>query len=102
MSTAPATLARGIPGIGAMPARRVARACLAEARYETIRMLRTPAFAIPFLGLPVLLYVLFGVVIFGAAIAKDPQAAPFVFTGFSYVNQTVITNYDAMRDTLYT
>jgi ABC-2 type transport system permease protein len=66
-----------------MPARRLAGAYLAEARYETVRMLRTPGFAIPFLGLPVVLYMLFGIVIFGTTIAKDPQAGPFVFTAFS-------------------
>jgi ABC-2 type transport system permease protein len=56
---------------------------VAEARYETVRMLRTPAFAMPFLGLPVLLYLLFAVVIFGPAVGKDPQAGAFVFTAFA-------------------
>jgi ABC-2 type transport system permease protein len=66
-----------------MSTRRLIGAYVAEARYETTRMLRTPGFAVPFLGLPVLLYLLFGVVIFGAALARDPQAGPFVFTGFA-------------------
>jgi len=66
-----------------MSQRRLLGAYLTEARYETVRMLRTPAFAIPFLGLPVMLYLLFGVVIFGAAISKDPQAGPFIFTAFA-------------------
>jgi ABC-2 type transport system permease protein len=83
MSAVSATLATAFHAPAAMSRRRLLGAYLAEARYETIRMLRTPAFAIPFLGLPVILYVLFGVVIFGAALAKDPQAGPFVFTGFS-------------------
>jgi ABC-2 type transport system permease protein len=83
MSALSAPLATACHGSATMPRRRLLGAYLAEARYETIRMLRTPAFAIPFLGLPVVLYVLFGVVIFGAAIAKDPQAGPFVFTAFS-------------------
>jgi ABC-2 type transport system permease protein len=72
-------LARGTT----MPAGRLVRAYLTEAKYETVRMLRTPAFAIPFLGLPVLLYLLFGVLIFGAAIRNDPQAGIFIFTGFA-------------------
>jgi ABC-2 type transport system permease protein len=59
-----------------------ARAHLAESRYEIVRMLRTPAFALPFLSLPVGLYVLFGIVIFGAALARDPRAGAFLFTGF--------------------
>ena len=83
MSAASAVLTTAFNGSATMSRRRLLGAYLAEARYETVRMLRTPAFAIPFLGLPVLLYVLFGVVIFGAAIARDPQAGPFVFTAFS-------------------
>jgi ABC-2 type transport system permease protein len=66
-----------------MSGSRLLGAYLAEAKYETVRMLRTPAFAIPFLGLPVLLYLLFGVVIFGEAIRKDPLAGIFIFTAFS-------------------
>jgi ABC-2 type transport system permease protein len=83
MSAASVTLDAALRGPEPMSRRRLLGAYVAEARYETIRMLRTPAFAIPFLGLPAVLYVLFGVVIFGAAIAKDPQAGPFVFTAFA-------------------
>jgi ABC-2 type transport system permease protein len=67
----------------AMPFGRLTRAYLTEAKYETLRMLRTPGFAIPFLGLPAALYLLFAVVIFGAALRNDPQGAMFVFAGFS-------------------
>ena len=66
----------------AMPASRVLLAYFTEAKYETIRMLRAPAFAIPFLCLPVSLYLLFAVVIFGAAIGSDPKSGMFVFIGF--------------------
>lgn len=66
-----------------MPPRRVARAYLSEAKYEFLRMLRAPGFSIPFLSLPLALYLLFGVVLYGAQIAKDPKAALFVFMGFS-------------------
>jgi ABC-2 type transport system permease protein len=83
MSAIPATITVHVSDATAMPTRTLAAAYLAEARYETIRMLRTPGFVIPFLALPVLLYVLFGVVIFGAAMANDPRAGLFVFTGFS-------------------
>ena len=62
---------------------RVRRAYAIEAKYESIRMLRTPAFAGPFLLLPAALYILFGVFLFGSAIAKDPNAALFIFMGFS-------------------
>jgi ABC-2 type transport system permease protein len=66
-----------------MSARRLLSAYLTEAKYETVRMLRTPAFAIPFLGLPALLYLLFGVVIFGAAVRNDAQAGLFIFAAFA-------------------
>jgi ABC-2 type transport system permease protein len=66
-----------------MSTARLFRAYLTEAKYETVRMLRTPAFAIPFLGLPALLYLLFAVVIFGAAIRNDAQAGLFIFAAFA-------------------
>src|SRR5260370_40551149 len=43
-------------------------------------MLRAPAFAIPFLLLPIGLYLLFAVVLFGPI--NDTKAAIHVFTGF--------------------
>jgi ABC-2 type transport system permease protein len=49
----------------AMPIGRVLNAYFTEAKYETVRMLRTPAFGIPFLSLPVALYLLFAVLLFG-------------------------------------
>ena len=54
-----------------------------EAKYECIRMLRSPAFAGPFLGLPVALYLLFGVLLYGDALRKDPKGALFLFLGFT-------------------
>ena len=62
---------------------RVLRAYRTEAKYESLRMLRLPAFAGPFLVLPAALYLLFGYVLFGAEIAKDPKTALFMFMGFS-------------------
>jgi ABC-2 type transport system permease protein len=66
-----------------LPSGRLLRAYLAEARYESVRMLRAPGFALPFLGMPVLLYLLFAVVIAGAAAQKDPVVAKFFFSGFA-------------------
>jgi ABC-2 type transport system permease protein len=66
----------------AMPANRLAHAFFTEAKYETLRMLRSPAFAVPFLGLPVALYLLFAVLLFGAALRSDPKSALYVFAGF--------------------
>lgn len=62
---------------------RLLRAYWMEARYESIRMLRAPGFAGPFLALPVLLYLLFGVLMYGDALRGDPKGALFVFMGFS-------------------
>src|SRR5271167_4769776 len=67
----------------AMPTGRLLRAYLAEARFESLRMFRVLGFSIPFLVLPVALYLLFGVVLFGDAIRKDPVAGKFLFAAFS-------------------
>lgn len=67
----------------AMPSRRLLRAYLIEAKYESLRMLRTPGFAIPFLGLPVMLFLLIGVVLFGNAVGVDPNKARFMFAAFA-------------------
>jgi ABC-2 type transport system permease protein len=83
MSAISVPVSSELPGGAVMPASRLLNAYLTEAKYETIRMLRTPAFAIPFLGLPALLYLLFAVVIFGAAIRNDPQAGLFIFAAFA-------------------
>jgi len=83
MSAISVQVSRELPGGAVMPARRLLNAYLTEARYETVRMLRTPAFSIPFLSLPVLLYLLFAVVIFGAAIRNDPQSGLFIFAAFA-------------------
>jgi ABC-2 type transport system permease protein len=61
---------------------RMLRAYGVEAKYESLRMLRSPAFAGPFLLIPVTLYLLFGSLLYGAEIAKDPKSAVFIFMGF--------------------
>lgn len=62
---------------------RQLRAYYTETKYECIRMLRTPGFSIPFLAIPVLLFMLFGIVIFGSATRTDPDAAKYIFTAFA-------------------
>ena len=54
-------------------------------KYESLRMLRSPAFAIPFLLLPVPVYLFFGVMLAGPAVAKNPGVANYLFSGFSRV-----------------
>ncbi|MGA3041359.1 MAG: ABC transporter permease [Bryobacteraceae bacterium] len=62
---------------------RVLHAYLTEARYESLRMLRAPSFAVPFLLIPVMVYLLMGIVFFGAALRHDPKAAIGVFAGLT-------------------
>ena len=62
---------------------RVWKAYLTEARYETMRMLRSPSFAVPFLMIPVMVYLLMGVVFFGQALSHDSKAAIGVFAGLT-------------------
>ena len=66
-----------------MPRSRALRAYAVEAKYESLRMLRMPGFAGPFLLLPVALYLLFAVLLYGAEIAKDPKTGIFMFLGFA-------------------
>jgi ABC-2 type transport system permease protein len=64
---------------------RVLRAYLNEARYQFIQALRAPAFALPFLMLPVPLYLFFGVVMAGgsADVQAHPELGNYVFSGWS-------------------
>lgn len=62
---------------------RVLRAFAMEAKCELLRMLRDPGFGIPFLVLPVPIYLLFGVVIAAPAVAENPGLADYLFSGFS-------------------
>lgn len=62
---------------------RTWHAYLTEARYESLRMLRSPSFAVPFLMIPVMVYLLMGVVIYGDALRSAPKAAIGVFAGLT-------------------
>lgn len=65
-----------------MPLGRVVRAYAVEAKYEALRVLRTPGIAIPFLLLPVPIYLFFGVMIPGAEIAKNPAVGSYLFVSW--------------------
>jgi len=67
-----------------MPLGRVLRAYLSEARYQFVQALRAPAFALPFLLLPVPLYLFFGVVMAGGSpeVQANPVLANYVFSGW--------------------
>jgi ABC-2 type transport system permease protein len=66
-----------------MSSGRLARAYVTEARYELVRALRNLGFSLPFLLLPVALYLLFGVVLFGDALKNEPKAAINLFISFA-------------------
>jgi ABC-2 type transport system permease protein len=66
-----------------MSPRRLLRAYYTDAKYEALRMLRAPAFGIPFLLIPVPVYLLFGVAMAGQSAAKNPQIYDLLFIGFS-------------------
>jgi ABC-2 type transport system permease protein len=66
-----------------MSGRRLLGAYLAEAKYESLRALRSPAFAIPFLVLPIALYLLFGILLAGSMSHGDPRIARIMFVNWS-------------------
>lgn len=65
-----------------MPIRQLLRAYGTEMKYELLRMLRMPGFSIPFLGLPVPIYLFFGVVLAGSATVKNPALANYLLSGW--------------------
>jgi len=66
-----------------MSATRLRRAYLAETKYECLRALRAPAFALPFLLLPITLYVLFGILLAGNMSHGDKTVAKIMFVNWS-------------------
>jgi ABC-2 type transport system permease protein len=83
MSSTYLEVGRGFTPAAAMTRFRILRAYLTEAKYESIRMLRMPSFGIPLLVLPVGLFLLFGVLIFGKSIQGDPDTGKWIFTAFA-------------------
>jgi ABC-2 type transport system permease protein len=71
------------PGTAEMTSTRVRRAYLTETKYECLRALRAPAFALPFLLLPITLYVLFGVLLAGSMSHGDKTIAKMMFVNWS-------------------
>ena len=69
--------------VNPMPMRRILGVYLNQVKYESLRMLRSPGFSIPFLVLPVPVYLFFGVMLAAPAVAKNPAVANYLFSGFS-------------------
>ena len=72
-----------LPMTSSMSFQRILRSYLAEARYEIVRTLRVPAFVIPTIALPVMLYLFFGIVLNGEHAAADPKVALGILSGFT-------------------
>jgi len=68
--------------LGMSKARRW-RAYATEVKYECLRALRAPAFSIPFLLLPITLYVLFGVLLAGSMSHGDRTVAKIMFVNWA-------------------
>lgn len=61
-----------------MPLRRLVMAYLTDAKFESLRLLRTPAFSIPILAMPILFYTFFGVLLNGGHRPSDMANMMFV------------------------
>lgn len=66
-----------------MSSSRLRRAYLTEMKYECLRALRAPAFSIPFLLLPIALYVLFGILLAGSMSKGDATIAKIMFANWA-------------------
>lgn len=69
-------------GLPRMTTARLIGAYLSDAKYESLRLLRTPAFSIPILAMPILFYSFFGVVLNGGP-HRPPGFADMMFVGWT-------------------
>src|SRR5258707_15286134 len=72
---------QGPPQVPAMPLSRAIGAYVSDAKFESLRLLRTPAFAVPILAMPILFYSFFGIVLAGRA--NVGQMANYLFVGWT-------------------
>ena len=74
----------GLTPLREMPMSQLARAYVREAKYEFLKTLRAPAAAVPFLVLPAILYVFFGLVMGQASpeMGKTPELIDYGFFGW--------------------
>ncbi|MBS0361289.1 MAG: ABC transporter permease [Proteobacteria bacterium] len=61
---------------------RVIGAYLSDAKFESLRLLRTPAFSVPILAMPILFYTFFGVILNGGG-HRPPGFADQMFVGWT-------------------
>jgi ABC-2 type transport system permease protein len=77
-----ATVSIALPATAPMSTSRLLGAYVAEARHEITRTLTTPAYLVPTIALPVMLYLLFGVLMAKGGSAVDVQAGLRTLSGF--------------------
>jgi ABC-2 type transport system permease protein len=73
---------------GTMSARRLVHAYFTEAKYEFLKMLRTPGMSVPVLLLPVVMYLLFGVLMGSGGLIRSPDVGTYLFCGFAVFGAT--------------
>jgi ABC-2 type transport system permease protein len=95
MDTSPATSFARDSARDPMPLGKVLRAYFMEAKFETLGALRSVGFAVPFIAIPVVIYVLFGVIIIGSGSYGSgdgnggesegfgPDIVNYLFSGFA-------------------
>jgi ABC-2 type transport system permease protein len=83
MSASTLPIETAISGMLGMSKARTWRAYAIEVKYECLRALRAPAFSIPFLLLPITLYVLFGVLLAGSMSHGDATVAKIMFINWA-------------------
>ena len=83
MSAATFSIENNLTRGGEMTRAKLWRAYVTETKYECLRALRAPAFAIPFLLLPIVLYVVFGVFLAGSMSHGDTTIAKIMFVNWS-------------------
>ena len=69
-------------GVPQMTLGRLIAAYLSDAKYESLRLLRTPAFSVPILAMPILFYTFFGVILNGGG-HRPPGFADQMFVGWT-------------------
>jgi ABC-2 type transport system permease protein len=69
-------------GVPRMTTGRLIGAYLSDAKYESLRLLRTPAFSIPILAMPILFYTFFGVLLNGGP-HRPPEFSNQMFVGWT-------------------
>jgi len=83
MTAATVVFDNELSGEVASSSRQIWRAYWTEAKYETVRAWRAPAFAIPFLSMPIVFYVLVGVFLAGSMSHGDPRIVPTMFVSWA-------------------